>query len=476
MAAAAVAGTLLRGPGGSAGPDLVLLTVAFAALAVVLAAERRRPRLDRGLVLGLSGALLVLAVVVPPTESSDVWSYAMYGRTVSHYHASPYRHTPAEYRDDPIGQRVPRFWLRSRSVYGPLFTAVSAGGMGVAGHSALLTRLFFQGLAALAVAIALWVVDRRTGDPVALALLGVNPVMVVSVVNGAHNDALVGLAVLAGALLVAARRPAWAGLALAAGALVKVAVLLPLAAVAVWVWCHHGRRAAATLAGAAAAVGVAGLAAADAPAVVGALGDAQGRVSGGSVWAGPHRWLTGVGSLLAGGHMLAWAGMVTAVGLLVLLVRGRPAGEGPVLVTGGAVVAYLLVGTYVLPWYLGWALPVLALAWRWRMVWVALAQAALLQLATARPTARRPHHLPSVASAVSRLQYDLYLVWAPLVEVALVAVVVFAMVCRLRRLHRLPPPRSAGELFAATVVARPVPPLPVRGGHGQRVDFRPRRS
>lgn len=430
VAALAMGAVLLRGPGATTGPNLGLLVIAFVALAAMVAWERASVPggLDRRLVLGLSGALLVLAVVVPPTESADVWSYAMYGRMVAQYSSSPYRHTPSEYQADPIGRRVPTFWLRSRSVYGPLFSAVSAAGMAAVGHSVLGARLFFQGLAALAVALALVLVDRRTRDPVALALLGVNPVTVVSVVNGGHNDALVGVAVLGGALLVATRRPGWAGVALAAGALVKVAALLPLAAVAVWVWCHHGRRAAGWLIATATAVGLGGLVVADAPAVLASLGDAAGRVNGGSTWAGLQRGLGG-----GSGHALAWGGIASAVVLAVLLSWRRPLAEGPVLVAGGAVVAYLLVGTYVLPWYLAWGLPVLAVAWRWRVVWAAMAQAALLQLGTARPTTPvRPDPL-SVGSAVSRLQSDLYYVWAPLLEMALVAVVVVAMVHRLRR-------------------------------------------
>ncbi|MGI9023869.1 MAG: glycosyltransferase 87 family protein, partial [Acidimicrobiales bacterium] len=289
VGALAMAGVLLRGPRGATGFSLVLLVVAFVSLAALVGAERRRRCLTRGLVLGVSGVLLVLAVVVPPTESADLWSYAMYGRMVSEYRESPYRHTPEEYRDDPIRRRVPAFWVDSRSVYGPLFTVAAAAGMTAAGHSALRARLFFQGLAALAVGAVLVLVDRRTRDPVALALIGINPVVVVSVVNGGHNDALVGLAVLGGALLVVRRRPAWAGALLAAGALVKVAALLPLAAVAVWVWCHHGRREAAALAGTAAGVGLAGLVAAGAPAVIDALSEAQTRVNGGSIWAGPRR-------------------------------------------------------------------------------------------------------------------------------------------------------------------------------------------
>ena len=43
---------------------------------------------------------------------------------------------------------------------------------------------------------------RRTRHPAAVAIIGLNPLVVVSVVNGAHNDAWVGLLVLVGVLLV----------------------------------------------------------------------------------------------------------------------------------------------------------------------------------------------------------------------------------------------------------------------------------
>jgi hypothetical protein len=428
VAALAMAAVLVRGPDGGAGADLVLLVVAFVGLAAMVVAERRERHLGRGLVLGVSSALLVLAVVVPPTESGDVWSYAMYGRMVATYHDNPYRHTPAEFRADPIGRRVPAFWVGSRSVYGPLFTAVSAAGMAGAGSSPLAARLFFQGLAAVAVAGALVLIDRRTRDPVALAVIGVNPIIVISVVNGAHNDALVGLAVLGGVVLVCARRPAWAGAALAAAALVKVSALLPLAAVGVWVWHRHGRRAAAALGGTAAAVGLAGLAAAGASSVVTAFGDAQGRVNGGSIWAGPRRWLAEGGSSPAGGRALSWVAVAAAVGLTVALVRRRGGDDGPFYAAGAAVVAYLLVGTYVLPWYLAWGLPVLAVVWRWRVGWLVMAQAAILQLATARaPTTGAPDAL-ATGSAVGRLQLDLYTVGAPMLELALIVILIVALV------------------------------------------------
>ena len=57
----------------------------------------------------------------------------------------------------------------------------------------------------------------------AVAFLAVNPVTVIAVVNGGHNDALIGLALIGGVLLVAAKRPAWAGAVMALGVLVKIA-------------------------------------------------------------------------------------------------------------------------------------------------------------------------------------------------------------------------------------------------------------
>lgn len=98
--------------------------------------------------------------------------------------------------------------------------------------------------------------------------------------------------------------------------------------------------------------------------------------------------------------------------------------------------AYLLVGTYVLPWYLAWGLPVLAVVWRWRLLWLVMAQAAVLQVATARAPTIGPRDLLSTGSPVGRLQLDLYTVVAPLLEVALVVVVVAALV---RREHRSRP-------------------------------------
>jgi CPA1 family monovalent cation:H+ antiporter len=109
-------------------------------------------------------------------------------------------------------------------VYGPAFTALSAAGTAVAGESRLATRLFFQGTAALSVLAAVFILGLRSRQGSAPAFLGLNPVVIVSVVGDGHNDALVGLAVLA-AVLVVVRRPVVGGFLLGVAAAISGVVI-----------------------------------------------------------------------------------------------------------------------------------------------------------------------------------------------------------------------------------------------------------
>jgi len=428
VATGTTAVVLLRGRTGSLGPNLLLLTVAYAALAVVLAVEVRRSRAGQRSSIGIAltgvctAGLLVLAVVVPPTQSNDVYAYAWYGRVVAHYHASPYRHPAASKPDDKWAQRVDRVWQKTPSVYGPVFNAVSGLGMALFGFSFLTARLFFQGLAALCVLGAIVIVWKRTRSPAAVAMLGLNPLVVISVVNGAHNDAWVGLAIVGGVVLVMRDRMAWAGLVFAVAALIKVAAGLPLIAVGLWVLVRRGWRPAASLAGSAAAAGVFAYAIGGGRAAVEPLQTAQTHFSGASVWFGPRRWL--------GAHdatkRLAAAATGAVVALTLLLSARRLNHTDPAIVAGAAVLAYVLVGFYVLPWYVFWGLPSLLIAWRSKLTWLALLHGAVLHLVYVPDPLMRGQPLARhVWTPLQNLQLDLFHVWVPLVELVIVAAVVF---------------------------------------------------
>ncbi|MDQ1373384.1 MAG: alpha,6-mannosyltransferase, partial [Actinomycetota bacterium] len=350
------------------GPALLLL--AFIAFAVLVVSEVRRPCLRRRDVWIGTTLLLLVAVAVPPQSSKDLWSYASYGRSVSTYHESPYTHTPRDHPQDPINRRVSRGWIGVSSVYGPAFTAVSAIGTAAAGDSPLRVRLFFQGLAAAALLAALAVLHRRGAPAGALAMVGLNPLAAASIVNNGHNDLLIGVAVLLAVLLARERRGAVAGVAVGLACLIKVAAVVPLGALVVWLWRRdrvQGMRAAAAGGG----VIVGGYLLAGGVTALRPLQTASRYVSGNSVW---HlvRNARGTNTVLPG--TLVWGAVALVIMAIAVGWRRRP---DPVAVTIAAVLAYLLAAPYALPWYVGWVLPAVALTWRSRLAWLATAYPAV---------------------------------------------------------------------------------------------------
>lgn len=382
---AATGAALLEADEGRALRPVTLAIVAFATL---MALEARRPRLGRRVVLGTCALLLAAAVAAPPRHSLDVWSYAMYGRIVAHHRANPHVHPPSDFPRDPWLERVADRWRDTPSLYGPLFTVISASGMELAGESPLSARLFFQMLAALAVGAAILLLDRRTRDPAVLAWLGLNPLVVVSLVNGGHNDALAGLAILVAVLLVP-RHAVLAGPLLGVAGLVKVTALLPAPAVAAWIWRRRGPRAGAALFGAASATAAGGYLLTGGTALA-PLRRASRMATTGSIWNEPRRLLTdglvaaGWAEPAANAYARQRAAMWASVAVLLLaaaFVAARLKESTPAPAVGAAVLAYLLAGNIVVPWYAWWSLPVLALRWRSGLAWATTTHAWVMLVA-----------------------------------------------------------------------------------------------
>jgi alpha-1,6-mannosyltransferase len=359
LASVAVLALLLDGSSLPVVGVLLAVGVPLGAWLAVRRLERLGIALDIRVLAVAIGALLAVAVVRAPATSRDLWSYTMYGRMVSQYGVSPYTHVPAAFPHDPFLHLVGSGWRHTPSVYGPAFVAFSAAGTAVAGGSALIARLVQELGAGVAVAIALVLVWRRTRSPAAVMLLGVNPLVVVSVVNGGHNDALVGLGVLGAVLLVERHHPVRAAAVLALAALVKITALLALPALAVWIGVRHGPRLAAKVAW----IGVASVGAGYAVAgwaAVRALDANHRLMSRASVWqlaraAGRDRAL--------GVSRLSWtSGAVVVapllVGILALAVAWQRRGDAELAAPVAlALCAYFVAAVYVLPWYGMWALP-----------------------------------------------------------------------------------------------------------------------
>lgn len=352
------------------GIALAAAVVPLGAWLGVLRAEQRGQPVDIRFLAAAIGALLLLAVALAPTGSHDIWSYTMYGRMLSEHGLSPYSHVPHAFPHDPFLHLVARGWRGTPSVYGPVFVAFAAIGSTIAGGSALAARLFHEMGAAIAVTVALALIWRRTSSAAAVMLLGLNPLVIVSVVNGGHNDALVGLGVLVAVVLAESDHPMTSGSALTIAALIKVTALLALPAVVAWTLYRSGRRTAARLAGVTLGCTLLGYAIAG-PAALRALDANRRLVSRASPW-------QLVRSLLALG--LPHPAVITALGLGAMAVVGvlaitiawrRRSGELSNVVVL-AVSAYLAAGLYVLPWYVMWVLPVACLVrHRATLVWVA---------------------------------------------------------------------------------------------------------
>jgi hypothetical protein len=430
LTTAANVAVLQRGPGHSLGISLLLTTLACGGLGWLLWEQRVHVLIGRKLVLLISSGLLVFAVLQPPTSSHDVWSYVMIGRTIAVHHSNPYEHPSSAFRNDPFRLNVDPVWRHARSVYGPVFSAMAVGAVKVAGDSPYRNRIAFQTLAALAAFAALLIIDRTTrGDPRAIAFVGLNLIVVVTTVNNAHNDAYVGLAAL-GAVVLARKRPLMAGALLGLAALVKIAAVLPAGVLALWLWQRREKVAGATLLGGAAAVTAAGYLFAGSAAVT-VLSSARDRMNRGSLWYPVREVLA---HLHVGDHATSRALQIGreayneqlaslstfAVIALAAWIAYRARRDAPVVVAA-AVIAYTVLGAYILPWYMVWGLPVLALVWRTRMAWLAMALALVLELAYLpddRPTGVLRG--PFVHTFMQRVQIDLRVFGLPLLELAAV--------------------------------------------------------
>lgn len=317
-------------------------------------------RLARGLML-IGFVVAGVLAFLPPSGSADHLNYAAYGRMVT-LGVDPYTHGAVDLPGDPVADAVENPWRQVSSVYGPVATAVHALASWIGGDSVRLT-VFVLALVNSAVFIATGLlIDRFTRhDPVrrlrAALLWTANPLLLYQLVAGLHVDTLAIACMVAA--LVARERPVRGGVLLGLGVAVKLNAGL-VALGPAWAARRRPGRLAA-LAGTAFAVVVAGYAIVGLTAFdqVGRTGKA---VSHASPWKLVQGWLQ---DLIGTGS--AYRGEIQAGGLLLLVLLAwvllRQAGREPDAPTVAAmlVVAYLFATPYVLPWYDGLALGVLAL-------------------------------------------------------------------------------------------------------------------
>lgn len=363
------------------GSWLVAAGVLAAALAVagflVLLREtwRGTVRLRTVAVLAVIANVVVVALV-PLLFSRDVYSYAFYGRIAAVYGENPYVHTPVEFGGDELWPLVGPKWVDTPAVYGPVFTTISHGIARTfdAPADQVDAYRWLAGLASVATmaVIAATALAVRPGRaPFAVAAFGLNPAVLFHAVASGHNDVLVAFAIAVGFLLLVRDRSLAAVAVLALGALIKASVALPLVLVIVWCVARSPRgqrgRTAATHVGLAIAVGLV-FAVPYLQSEDPTLGMLE--LAGHEGWLAPSVLVRKVFEWLSFGTLGWLARVVFAVVLVVTFIRlardvarravDRESIEAVGAAMGWSLVALLLLGPVLLPWYVAWVLP---LAW-----------------------------------------------------------------------------------------------------------------
>jgi hypothetical protein len=337
-------------------------------------------------------ALNVIVLLGPPLFSTDVFSYQMYGRMLAIYHANPYTHGANAILLDPLYNYIGAAWIYTPSVYGPLFTFISAA---FASASIAGSELAFKLIAAAACAGTLyliWQSARRRGlNPTrSIALFGLNPVVTVYGVGGGHNDLLMVLLTTWGVYAILTKHERASGALMVAATAIKLTagVVLPFALLS-GVGLDAGRRRRAFLGGAAAvALVVAGASFAVFGTGILHMSHTLQSVQDQGTWES----FPGFIFAITGWSVTSAIRTVLVVGLAVsLLWLLRRVWQGKMDWIDGAAwatFALLVTAWSMLPWYVCWMLPLVALGTSrrlWRVTMVMTVIGAAMMIADAVP-------------------------------------------------------------------------------------------
>ncbi|CAL8979576.1 hypothetical protein CELL_03229 [Cellulomonas sp. T2.31MG-18] len=199
-------------------------------LAGMIWANSKGWRPDPRHLLVASAVVVAVMVSLTPVGSSDVASYAVYGR-IAAQGGNPYVTSPLAWGEaaylDPVGM----MWKDQPSVYGPVATLLQSFAAWVGGShvaTTVLVWMVLNGLVFLGVGVLLL---RTSDDPVRATLFWTaNPVLILALVGGGHLDTLVAAAAV-GAIQVARKlRSGWgdvlAGVLVGLGSGVKISAVL----------------------------------------------------------------------------------------------------------------------------------------------------------------------------------------------------------------------------------------------------------
>ncbi len=315
-------------------------------------------------------------LVIAPLFSRDAYSYAAQGEMVSH-HMNPYLYGPFQLGNNSFTAPVDSLWGNAPAPYGPLFLQLDGLFARITFHNdlatiVLLRLLSFGGVLLIAVCVPrLARLYHRDGAEL-FTLMILNPVTLLHLIGGAHNDALMLGLLIAGLTAAKEKRPIVGIVLCALATAIKAPAAIGILYVG-WTWlgAHASARERIRPVITAALLGAGVL---EFFAYFSGLGwgwlsilDTPGAVRS---WTAPTTFLAlvfsgiahffhigvGLGGVLTFTRFLGFAA-AAVTGLWLLINSDR---IGTLKAVGLTLLFFVVLGPVVQPWYLSWGLILLA--------------------------------------------------------------------------------------------------------------------
>jgi hypothetical protein len=374
------------GTGAPVGNQLVGVVAVYAGIFLMirgwlslLRLARLHPGTPVRRLLPVFAAWLLPLLFVAPLFSHDAFSYVGQGEEMTRGF-NPYVYPPSDLGvgGNPYADLVDSLWSNATSPYGPVFLASAGWIVALVNHSELAALVGFRVLAVFGLGLLAVFTPRLARSygfdgARAFMLVALNPLVLLHLVAGEHNDALMMGLLVAGLALARERHPIAGVVVCTLAGLVKAPALIGVVYIG-WDWAGLGVPWRARLRPLLKAGGISGVVMV---AVTYATGLGWGWVAAlrnpGAVssWMDP---ATGLGGLLArlvsglglGEHtgtivaVFRGAGLAAAAVIAVVLLVRSDGGVSSLRNCGLTLLAVVVLGPVVQPWYLSWGVILLA--------------------------------------------------------------------------------------------------------------------
>lgn len=182
-------------------------------------------------------------VLGPPLLTRDPYSYAAQGELYSQGF-DPYLHTPAVLGHGDFYREIDPLWRTSKAPYGPLFMLIARTATQLGGHRLIVAVVLLKIVSLFGVGLMAYGIRRLArasghSPTTAVAFVVLNPITLLHLVAGAHNESImIGLLVLGLALALERRPLLGIAVCVLAGA-VKLPAMAGVAFIA-WHWASDG--------------------------------------------------------------------------------------------------------------------------------------------------------------------------------------------------------------------------------------------